>query len=1039
MLDRDELVQYLRRELFGPAGEDDEEIGDPPHRRYLTGTLYAQEAASDAVLAEEGGEIEVGGHTEGGGMADDPVSLANQWLPSSIGLTFFLAGDPEVRCRIRAARYESSEKRRWQRRAPAEEVLKLVQDANGSETVEPVLDGRASLRAYWRPFSSGRLVTVTLTNTQQQSQPGQIVAEECLFQVELSCESSSERILEYPSTQLLSRDAEEQELRLLYRGKKTFAIGHGAAAMWAPHAKDSVDKIWVDFVPTHQVPPLTFSTGTKTRVLSLAYLAEGKSRSDEMLSGLTGFVSDYETWIEQLTTSKLDLPIQLEGARERILRRLTETSLRMHKGIDLLRRDPDVLNCFCLANRAMLTQMVHAEAGMGGTRRKRGEFVYKKPDELQSSNEWRPFQLAFLLMVLPSLIDEKSSEREIVDLIWFPTGGGKTEAYLAAASVAILYRRLKGGLKGGGTTVITRYTLRLLGSQQFQRSATLICALETLRLEQPEVFGSEPITIGFWVGSDVTPNSFKDAKERFEEMMGEMQPANRFQVETCPWCGTEIVPTQSQPQPEAVGVKVTNTSFVFYCPNDSCPFHDRLPITVVDEDMYQKPPTMLISTVDKFARMAWEEKAGSFFGLDGYDPPSLIIQDELHLLSGPLGTTVGVYEAALQSLCSSLGAPPKIIASTATIRRAGDQVNGLFGREVRVFPPSGLDAADSYFARVDEERPGRLYVGLMSQSHTNQTTIVHSAAALLQAPMELSLTGPSLDAYWTLVLYHNSLRELGITVTLARDDVPARVKVISSVEEKERTVPDDSVVELTSNVPGTELPSILSRMQSTPSDPDPISMLITTNMLSVGVDVPRLGMMFVNGQPKTTSEYIQATSRVGRGAVPGVILTMYSATRPRDRSHYESFLPYHQSLYRYVEPTSVTPFALPSRNRALHAAFVVLVRNLTPLRRNDAAGEFDMHDPEIARVLGLLADVAKRVDPDEADRTSEQLEHLATHWHALAQQARDNGQSLYYRAPGKESMSLLRDFAGHGEGWETLNSMRSVDRQAGIILVGEQQ
>ena len=1035
MSDRDELVGYIRRELYGPAGDPEEEVHDPPHRRYLTGTLFAQEAASDQVLVEDGGEVDIGGQTDGGGMADDPVSLANQWLPSSIGMTFFLSGDAEVDCVLSAARYESTGKRSWTRRVLPVETVKLTE----AESLRDVLDDRATLRAFWRPFASGRLVTVTLTNQQLQALPGQIEAEGCLFQVSLRCDAGAARILEYPSTQLLSRDPEEQELRLLYRHKKAFAIGHGAAAMWDPAAGDAVDQIWVDFLPTHEVPPLTFSTGTENRALQLSFLADPKTSAEELLGSLEEFLAAYEKWIRGLGPRNGDIPDELEAARGRILSRLDDASERMREGIELLRRDEEVRTCFVAANRAMLAQMIHAGDDFGGTRRKVGDSVYEKPDELSGSQSWRPFQLAFLLMVLPSLLDESATDREIVDLIWFPTGGGKTEAYLAAASASILYRRLKRGQRGGGTTVITRYTLRLLSSQQFQRSATLICALERLRVENPQLFGDEPISIGFWVGQGVTPNKFKDARDLFEDMLGEMQPVNRFQLETCPWCGTEIVPTGAEPDPSEVGIRATNSSFYFYCPNETCPFHDRLPVTVIDEDMYQRPPTMLISTVDKFARMAWEEKAGAFFGLGGYEPPTLIIQDELHLLSGPLGTTVGVYEAALQALCARLGAPPKIIASTATIRRANDQVNGLFAREVRVFPPSGLDSSDSYFARVDAEKPGRLYVGLMSQSHTNQTTIVHSAAALLQAASELSLSEEAMDAYWTLVLYHNSLRELGITVTLARDDVPARIKVISSVEEHERRVPDDSVVELTSNVPGTELPSILSRMESSMKDPDPISMLITTNMLSVGVDVPRLGLMFVNGQPKTTSEYIQATSRVGRGRVPGVILTMYSATRPRDRSHYESFLPYHQSLYRFVEPTSVTPFALPSRRRALHAAFVVLVRTLTNMGRNDAAGEFDSSSPEIVQIVQLLADTVKRVDPDEASRTVEHLQNLAAEWHALAEQARNNGQSLYYQARGKESIALLRDFAGRGDGWETLNSMRSVDREAGIILVGEQK
>jgi hypothetical protein len=425
-----------------------------------------------------------------------------------------------------------------------------------------------------------------------------------------------------------------------------------------------------------------------------------------------------------------------------------------------------------------------------------------------------------------------------------------------------------------------------------------------------------------------------------------------------------------------------------------------------------------------------------FFGDERHEPPSLIIPDELHLLSGPLGTTVGLYEAAVEALIEFNGTPPKVIASTATIRRADEQAVALFGRNVRLFPPSGLDADDSYFARIDRERPGRLYVGLMAPGHTISTAVIHTAAVLLQASGEVALHPPQDDGYATLVVYHNSLRELGRTVTLARDDIPARIKFIAEDESRIRRLEDEDVVELTSNVSGRELPSLLERMFKPASEPDGIALLATTNMLSVGVDVRRLGLMLVNGQPKTTSEYIQATSRVGRGAVPGLVFALFTSTKARDRSHYETFLPYHAALYRYVEPTSVTPFSPPARARGLHAALVILMRHGGGLSADDAAGRIRDADGAVARAAEALIRRVALIDPPEADPTARQIDHLLGEWRDLADEAAARGQALYFKPHGKQHLSLLKDFDASGSGWETLHSMRNVDRLCELEILG---
>jgi hypothetical protein len=445
--------------------------------------------------------------------------------------------------------------------------------------------------------------------------------------------------------------------------------------------------------------------------------------------------------------------------------------------------------------------------------------------------------------------------------------------------------------------------------------------------------------------------------------------------------------------------------------------------------------------VDKFARLAWVEGGSAFFGSKSTLPPSLIIQDELHLLSGPLGTTVGIYESAIDGLISFHGPKPKIVASTATIRSASSQIKGLFAREVMLFPSPGLTADDSFFARIDKNKNGRLYVGVMSSNHRATTSLVRTAASLLQGLKEVeTLTDEEKDAYWTLVIYHMSLRELGKTVSFARDDIPARMKIIAKTQDQIRQIYDEDVLELTSNLSAAEIPESLNRMGIKFDQNGAISILTCTNMFSVGIDVPRLGLMLVNGQPKTTSEYIQASSRVGRKDIPGLVITHYSASKPRDRSHYESFLAYHDSIYRFVEPVSVTPYSLPARNRALHAALVILVRHGVGLRKNEDAKKFNSKDPLVQKAIKILCDQAQIKDHEEALNTKMHLERLTKEWDEMVNEASASGYPLCYNEKSKHVRSLLVNFGERPEnsvGWPTLHSMRSVEAQCSITVLGE--
>ena len=1040
---RNEIVGYLRSQVVGPREGAQEIVEDPPHRRYLMGTLYPQNASTTEVVETD--EADGPGGSVGDELADDPVKLANEWLPSSIGLTFYVSRNEGLECQVSAGRYEmfrEGRSRRWSRveiaGPSAPELVDMKPPAPGARTrtTRPCLDGRAALQVFWRPMPAGHLITVTLLNTQVQTDPTSIDPDLCLHQVQFTCRVVAGAILEYPSVEYLSNDPEEQELRVQHRHVATFAIGHGCAATWQESGEGrNASTVSTELIPSFSVPALAHGGQQANDILKLRRLADDSVSPAQLRSEIEFFIDDYEAWVAVLDVANCDIDPRLSDAKNRLLGRIDTTLKRLRRGVEVLVGSPELLSAFRLANRVMLMQMRHSQTDLSGTRRERSDREFAPVDYGTLDYAWRPFQLAFILLVLPSVADESDPDRDVVDLIWFPTGGGKTEAYLAIAAVDIFLRRLRHGDRGAGTAVITRYTLRLLTAQQFQRAAAMVCAAELIRREQRATMGEQEISIGLWVGDEAAPNRYQKAVELLDEVLNDPEPTNPFQLEVCPWCGTEIIPRR-QESLDAYGVVATNDSFRFFCPSTRCSFHDRLPIGVVDDELYRRPPTILIATVDKFARLAWEEGGRSFFGMERWKPPSLIIQDELHLLSGPLGTTVGIYEGAIEALAAFHGARPKIIASTATIRRADEQVVGLFGRRVQLFPPAGLDARDSYFARVDTSRRGRLYVGVMSQSHTASTTMINVAAALLQAPTELALIGEELDAYWTVVAYHNSLRELGRTVTQARDDIPKRIEAIARDQSRVRQLDDHTVVELTGNVSGKDLPSTLARLSRPHDDPDAISFLASTNMLSVGVDVPRLGLMLVNGQPKTTSEYIQATSRVGRSRVPGLVVTMYSATRPRDRSHYESFIPFHAALYKRVEPTSVTPYSLPSRERALHAALVILVRHGVGWSKNDEAGEFDPFDPEVVRAVKMLSDRVPKVDPDEACSTERHLDRLVHEWAKLAKSVTEQGRSLYYSASSKQHASLLQDFGGRREwSWETLHSMRNVDRQCTIRVV----
>ena len=601
-------------------------------------------------------------------------------------------------------------------------------------------------------------------------------------------------------------------------------------------------------------------------------------------------------------------------------------------------------------------------------------------------------------MNIRGFAEPQHADRKVVDVIWFPTGGGKTEAYLGLAAFVILLRRLKKS-EDAGTTVLMRYTLRLLTTQQFQRAASLICALERIRRAEPQRFGFVPITIGLWLGGAVTPNRHSDAVQQYSRLSRE-GGASPFIILACPWCGAQMGAQRYGAVTRVFGYKLekrpgTDGRVRFVCDDAACDFSGPagLPLEVVDEGIYERPPTLVIGTVDKFAMMPWEPRSRSLFGIDNPEtagPPSLIIQDELHLISGPLGSMVGHYETVIDEFTThpKTKIPAKIVASTATIARAEEQIKNVYGRKAKLFPPQGLVAGESFFAFEGEDRLPAAHTSAMLAtalpSHVTAQKVV--LATLLQATALVDGPDGAVDPYWTLMVYFNSLRELGRASTLVQADIREHLNSLwDRIGLMEAMLPGSKPLrrfinnfdELTSRLRSSDIPAILQKLFN-PKGKDVVDLCYATNMIQVGLDVPRLSLMCVVGQPKGASEYIQASSRVGRGkGTPGLVVTNYNPFKPRDRSHFESFRSFHENAYKFVEATSVTPFSIPVCERAIHALAVSLARFRYPELRDSPVRGVAARRADIVRTI---VERIKIVAPDELGRATAILDRFLNDW-----------------------------------------------------------
>ncbi len=1160
MGERDRLVTALVAEVLGPRGGAQELLpaDEDPLDEYITGVLAPHHALSVEIDAED----DLVGDDES--MADDQAdpgagvpparvnlgalptpTLDPRSRPASLGLSFVLAGArPAIDICCTWARYSQAGGGAWQRQPLGEQWQNVACTAD-PPPMTPAVD--PGVRVLVRVRQTGTLTwrisvfLVNITSCQKRAQ-----TEDHVFQpqIRVRCLEGAELV---PIDEDRARldDPEDCSLALLYRERRSYARGHLCSATWEqidperlhPQRPQEPPFYWIDgaalFPPTtcgrfspatvrtEYVPLLPANAPDKTWPANLPapeldpeLLAETWDPAD-VHRALDPIAQGYEAWIRSLEVDARALTgseLTTAAAHLATCRRVLD---RMRGGITLLTSDDGARLAFCLANRVIATQ----------SRWTKGRV-----------NRWWPFQLAFQLVNLPALARRDHPDRQICDLLWFPTGGGKTEAYLGLAVFTMAYRRLSAGRRGadgGGVAVLSRYTLRLLTIQQFRRALAVVTACELLRVDRSSgvlgwrprscpdrtdaLWGRTRFAVGLWVGGGVTPNGLQDFtyKDRAGRLVtvsgalsllegrgaGEGEPA---QVLSCPACGAVLaVPRDGYQQGEPftlhlvlgdsgptappiaqlarAPLNVTSASltahadprfstlsidviatdaarpetidqwvrdvivraagvnawlvpargarpgyfirslrwgrsrtdkaidFEIFCPDPRCPLAQGvrweeetpcgawptiaafaagttlarcpIPAWTVDEQLYQWCPSMVVSTVDKFARLSFEPRASALFGnIDRYHehlgyfrrwcaplgpsntlpvapqdipgfgrtvnvarhaPPDLILQDELHLIEGPLGSMVGLYESAVDILASlatgGARTHSKYIASTATVRNAETQVRSLFVRDLHVFPPAGLSVDDSFFARtkdahpLESSAPGRLYVGLCAPGRGAQTPIVRIWSRLLQHVADRRAAGVApvdLDPYWTLVGYFNAIRELAGAVALTGQDIVQR---LSTIAAQPRLPDENEPIELSSRADSMSLPALLGHLQvSLGGQGSPVNVAVATSMFGTGVDVERLGLMVVHGQPKTTSAYIQSTGRVGRRE-GGLVVTFFRASRPRDLNHYEFFCAYHGSLYRFVEPITVNPFAPRARDRALGSVGVAILRQAADL------------------------------------------------------------------------------------------------------------
>ena len=1119
MAEREHILAALVAEVLGPRDGPYETLplSEEPQGEYITGVLAPASASHLAIdIESEAGEaVQESGSPDpqedqdsGSGAVATSVfspALDPKALPRSIGISFTVQSsdqNPELEVCCTWARYYGREDG-WTRQPTAflSGTIEPVQDCswNAADNVRIHLRTREVSGDTWR-------VSLFLINeTVPEDAEGRPSVSEYVFQpqIRVSCQAGTVLVpvrQAFPEIQSEVEDgsliSEDASLSLVYSDRFALARGHLCGAVWEAIDPERPHKVipslgkapfaWTDAAQVPEEERSKFSPADVRTELIPCYpiVAPEMSWDDqysnspeldpeviseiwneqEMKAALQPMADAYGLWIAAQEKLVAGLPPDAQITARSHLAQCQWALGRIEEGIDVLVGDDEARLAFCFANRAIAIQSRWSR---------------------KSVLQWRPFQLAFILLNIASLADRKHADRNVCDLLWFPTGGGKTEAYLGLAAFTLALRRRRALTSGhphagGGTAVLSRYTLRLLTIQQYRRALGVITAAEVLRVEGLDspsgpvgwrptgyeskdtfLWGGTRFSAGLWVGGTVTPNNLQsigpfpsrgrgypdtfvagaldvlkgvdsdyqgpdkrlqDIVQNTRHISTEGEPA---QVLQCPCCQSALavpdqgytagqhtlhwlfqgenrrIPALGQFQPAnlplavddvdvtvngsdvrtlsitfsitagaklepkqvdewwyqtvepALGPTTTLLSarparpgyfilgydashpcdFDIFCPNPGCelnahPWAEQVPLArsdtsagragsspvigslpatsstaelpglrglqwqdvheanklngtrslsrsipipalTTDDQIYHRCPSLVIATVDKFARLAFEPKAASMFGsvthyhsrwgyyregvppsaggnlesrvrkhppglnrgttlftsVDRFDAPDLILQDELHLIEGPLGSMVGIYETVVDALCQGADeSRPKYVASSATVRQADNQIRSLFDRRLAQFPPWGVSADDRFFARdlqehpLDSTRAGRLYVGICAPGKGAQTPIVRIWSRLLQTAFERRrvVGDDAIDQYWTLVGYFNAIRELAGALALLRQDIPERIAFISSGGD--RPLDEDSSLELSGRTGSLDLPAMLDRLSTSLPD-----------------------------------------------------------------------------------------------------------------------------------------------------------------------------------------------------------------------------
>lgn len=1139
---RQKILDAVRKDLIGPSSVN-EELNEIPTSSYITGLLFPADTAvtedenyydvefTEKKFDADGESMEAGIFEE-----DEPEDRIKGGFqkPSSIGVSFYVSDDVQkINAYINWGKYyaeqvqsevidgtleEDAENKKKKKhtvyiREQMQDVVEIDLAQIGRSKQIP-LESNCNIYIYVMKMqldNGYKMVSVYLHNN-DKSDGDEKEYEKVMFQVEMLIADDLMSPIFVP--EYICRKVELED-EYYYKSRPVYARGRGCAATWEKNAEETnATAIKSSFIPDYEIPSVSAQIDDMPEhAFSMLQMGSPKKK-DEVISNLRTLTSMYGSWIAEVLVNDENMHDEkFETIGQSIIDKCNEANRRMNVGIDLIENNDKVYQAFVFMNQAMYLQRsitsFSKDYGNGIPCSLR-DYMTDMPEKgrKRDHSEWRPFQIAFILLNLYGIMDGESPERDIVDLLYFPTGGGKTEAYLGLIAFTIAYRRLTASEendyeKDGGVTVFLRYTLRLLTTQQRDRLMRLIVAMEQLREKNQELYGKERITIGFWVGGKVTPNKFSEYSDTDQFKKKEFIRNLTKQIIKCPYCGKPITRDEYDINEKGKSVKI-------HCADSRCMFSERagrtIPVYLVDEEIYAKCPTVIISTVDKFARLPWSEQVGLLFGktdrrctrcghiaigdikhsnshradkMAGLEkaevlkckplyPPELIIQDELHLITGPLGTIYGGYETVVEEMCciekNGKKIRPKYVVSTATIRNAGEQIKVLYGRnEFAKFPPSGFDTRDSFFIKevplptenldnasedkIGEmiskgQKPFRHYVGICASGQSVKTTLIRLYSIILQTALDIAKDPEYedyIDPYYTLIGYFNSIRELGGAVRLLDDDIASRIRVVKNKYNslEQRYLSFEGKKEITSRIPSWEIAQVLEKLaisyDKNKEKQGCYDVVIATNMIAVGMDVDRLGLMSVVGQPKQNSEYIQATSRVGRQH-PGIIFTVYNPYRPRDLSNYENFVGFHSQMYRYVEGTTATPFAARARDRVLHALVVSLLRlQVEAMADNGGASSInDISDEQIKEIKDKILDRVKITAPASFVDTEKEIDEFINTWKNIAK-----NDKLYYFVPAvaddkKRLLTYYGEYYGDKEK-PTLSSMRDVEQSSTVF------